>query len=118
MQIQKFEDIIAWKKGQDLAYEIYQTFRSSKDFGFKDQIQRAAVSVSNNIAEGFDSMSDRKFVWYLYVSIASCSEVKSMLYLAQRLKYINDERTKILIELCNEIGRITRGLIKSLASKS
>ena len=54
MAIQKFEDIIAWQKAQDLATEIYLIFGLSKDFGFKDQITRAAMSISNNIAEGFD----------------------------------------------------------------
>ena|SRR5690606_17404896 len=114
MKIQKFEDIIAWKKAQDLAVIVYKTFGSSKDFGFKEQIQRASVSISNNIAEGFDRMSDKEFIRFLYIAQASCSEVKSMLYLAERLGYINNEQKMLLIEKSNEIGKIIRGLIKSL----
>ena len=116
MKIQKFEDIIAWKKAQDLAVAIYQGFKESKDYGFKDQIQRASVSISNNIAEGFDRLSDKEFIRFLYIAQASCSEVKSMLYLANRLNYIEDVITKQHVEDANEIGRIIRGLIKSLST--
>lgn len=61
MAIQKFEDIIAWQKAQLLAIEIYTVFSVIKDFGFKDQICRAVVSISNNIAEGFDRSSNADF---------------------------------------------------------
>ncbi len=116
MKIQKFEDIIAWQKAQDLAVVIYKSFEKSRDYGFKDQIQRASVSISNNIAEGFDRMSDKEFVRFLYIAQASCSEVKSMLYLSNRLKYLDNEATKRFVENTNEIGRIMRGLIKSLST--
>ena len=114
MNIQKFEDIIAWQKSQDLAVEIYKLFFNSKDFGFKDQIQRAAVSISNNIAEGFDRLSDKEFARFLYISLASCSEVKSMLYLTQRLNYLDNDQAQSLLKNCEEIGKIIRGLIKSI----
>jgi len=65
MAIQRFEDIIAWQKAQDLAVEIYNVFQSSRDFGFRDQICRAVVSISNNIAEGFDRSSDADFKRFL-----------------------------------------------------
>ncbi len=117
MIINKFEDIIAWQKAQDLAVEIYFIFKDSRDFGFKDQIQRASVSVSNNIAEGFDRMSDKEFVRFLYIALSSCSEVKSMLYLTERLNYLNSDQTKPIIDKTNEIGKIIRGLIKALSVK-
>ena len=114
MVIQKFEDIIAWQKAQDLAVDIYSGFNMIKDYGFKDQICRAAISISNNIAEGFDRNSDADFSRFLCIAISSCSEVKSMLYLAERLKYINDEHKNKLLAEANEISKIIRGLIKSL----
>ena len=114
MAIQKFEDIVAWQKAQDLAVEIYTVFQTSKDFGFRDQICRAVVSVSNNIAEGFDRSSDADFKRFLYISIASCSEVKSMLHLAEKLTYISDEQKVNLLKNADEVSKITRGLIKSL----
>ncbi len=114
MKIQKFEDIIAWQKAQDLTVELYGIFQNSKDFGFKDQILRAAVSISNNIAEGFDRGTDPQFVRFLYIAIGSSSEVRSMLYLAMRLNYINQIQRDDLLAKSNEISRIIRGLIKSL----
>lgn len=92
MAIQRFEDLIAWQKSQDFAIEIYRSFSQSKDYSFKDQICRAAVSISNNIAEGFDRSSNADFNRFLFVAISSASETKSMLYLAQRLNYIGEEK--------------------------
>jgi four helix bundle protein len=114
MKIEFFENIIAWQKAQDLAVEIYSYFNSIKDYGFKDQICRAAVSVSNNIAEGFDRNTDADFSRFLYIAAASCSEVRSMLYLAERLKYIDVKSRDILINKCLEVSKIIKGFIKSL----
>ena len=69
MRVERFEDILAWQRARDLARRIYNQFGCSKDYGFKDQIQRAAVSVMNNIAEGFDYGSDTMFIKYLDNSI-------------------------------------------------
>ena len=114
MAIEKFEDITGWQKAQDLAVEIYAIFGNLKDYGFKDQITRASVSISNNIAEGFDRSSSAEFIKFLYYSKGSCSEVRSMLYLANRLNFLNMDTKNILIENTNEISRIITGLIKSL----
>ncbi len=118
MAIQKFEDIIAWQKAQDFAVDIYAAFETSKDHGFKNQICRAAVSISNNIAEGFDRSSDADFARFLFISIASCSEVKSMLHLAEKLNYLQQENKLILLNQADEISKIIRGLIKSLNIKT
>lgn len=118
MAIQKFEDISAWQKGQDFAYEIYLKFNDLRDFGFRDKIRRAAVSISNNIAEGFDRRTDADFARFIHIAIGSCSEVKSMLYLAARLNYIEKEKSQLLLEQANEISKISRGLVKSLLRSS
>jgi four helix bundle protein len=65
MKIQKFEDIIAWQRAQDLTVDMYSAMKELKDFAFKDQICRAAISVSNNIAEGFDRSSNADFTRFL-----------------------------------------------------
>jgi four helix bundle protein len=114
MVIQKFEDILAWQKAQDFAVEIYKHFAELQDYGFKDQICRAVVSISNNIAEGFDRNSDNEFSRFLYISLASCSEVRSMLYLAEKLNYIIMPTKLQLLEQSLEISKMLRGLIKSL----
>jgi four helix bundle protein len=85
MTINRFEDIIAWQKAQDLAFLVYTHFGNLRDFSFKDQICRASVSISNNIAEGFERNSDKDFARFLYIAKGSTSETKSMLYLAKRL---------------------------------
>jgi four helix bundle protein len=114
MKIERFEDIIAWQKAQDLAVLIYKHFNTLRDFSFRDQICRACVSISNNIAEGFDRNTSKEFARFLYISKASCAEVKSMLYLAQKLDYIEAEVVKELISLSEEIAKIIRGLIKAI----
>ena len=113
MIIKRFEDIIAWQKAQDIAVDVYSIFGSIKNFGFRDQICRASVSISNNIAEGFNRSSDKDFSRFLYISLGSCSELMSMLYLAHKLKYIDEQQKTTLLDKSNEIAKIIRGLIKS-----
>ncbi len=114
MKIQKFEDLIAWQKAQHLAVEIYRLFRQNQDFGFRNQICNAVVSISNNIAEGFDRNSRATFIHFLNIARGSCSEVKSMLYLAEKLDYLQPINSSVQIENCSEISRILKGLINSL----
>ncbi len=114
MTIQKFEDILVWQKSQDLAVAIYKIFSQSKDFGFRDQIRRASVSISNNIAEGFDRSSNADFKRFLYFALASNSEVRSMLYLAERLNYLNKPESKELISITNEVSKMLYSFMKSM----
>jgi four helix bundle protein len=118
MKIQKFEDIIAWQKGIDLAVLIYNQFKANKEFSFKDQIFRASVSIKNNIAEGFERNSDTEFIRFLNISKGSNSEVKSMLYLAKRLHFINEAEFNQSKDLCEEIAKIISGLINSIKKQS
>lgn len=114
MTIDKFEDIIAWQKAQDSTVQIYSCFGTMKDWDFRNQICRAAVSISNNIAEGYSRKYTSEFKRFLQISTSSCSEVGSMLYLAQRLGYLNKKNTSVLLEQSEEISRIIRGFIKYL----
>ena len=114
MGIERFEDIIAWQKSKELTVQIYRLFEESKDFGFKEQIQRASVSVMNNIAEGFERRSNKEFKQFLYIAKGSCGEVRSMLIIAHELKKINTYDYEILISLSLEISRILYGLINKL----
>jgi four helix bundle protein len=116
MRIECFEDIIAWKKSKELTLLVYKLFSPCHDFGFRDQIQRAAVSIMNNIAEGFERRGDREFKHFLYIAKGSCGEVRSMLHLALALEYISNEDYKKLLTFSDEISRLLAGLIKSLNS--
>jgi four helix bundle protein len=68
MKIERFEDVIAWQKAKELKIRINKLFEHSKDFGFKDQIQRASVSIINNIAEGFERKGNKEFSHFLYIA--------------------------------------------------
>lgn len=114
MVIERFEDIIAWKKAKQLTLLIYNTFSESKDFGFNNQIQRASVSIMNNIAEGFERKTNNEFKQFLYIAKGSCGEVRSMIYVAFELKKISNEIYIELLRLSEEISRIIGGLIKTL----
>ncbi|MGE6220608.1 four helix bundle protein [Nubsella zeaxanthinifaciens] len=115
MAIKCFEDIVAWQKAQDFSVFIYKSFGDLKDWDFRSQICRASVSISNNIAEGFDRGTKPEFKRFLYISLASTSEVKSMLYLAKRLNYVDEITFITLLSQAQEISKITNGLIKSIA---
>ncbi len=114
MKFERFEDIIAWQKAKVLTVKIYSLFGASKDFGFKDQIQRASVSIMNNIAEGFERRSNKEFKQFLFIAKGSCGEVRSMLIPAKELHKIKENESKTLIEISEEISKILSGLIKTL----
>lgn len=114
MKISKFEDIIAWQKSQDLAVDLYREFSVINDFDFRRQILRAVISISNNIAEGYERSSAADFKRFLHISIASNTEVRSMLYLAVRLDFIDKNKFDLYFEKSTEISRLLKGFIKSI----
>lgn len=70
--MKQFEDLIVRQKARKLAFTTYKECKSRKDFSFKDQIQRACISISNNIAEGFERQSDKEYKRFLFISKGSC----------------------------------------------
>ncbi|MBI5300482.1 MAG: four helix bundle protein [Deltaproteobacteria bacterium] len=103
-KIEQFEDLECWKEARLLVKMIYQVANSgpfSKDFGLKDQIQRAAISVMANIAEGFETYSDLEFIRFLNIAVRSCAEVRSHAYVALDVGYIN-------LNIFNELGQQTK----------
>ncbi len=114
MKITKFEDIIAWQKASKLTLNIYKTFSNCKDFSFKNQVERASISVMNNIAEGFERQTNKDFRNFLFIAKGSCGEVRSMLSVAENLKYITKEDYASIHKQTVEISRILSGLIKTL----
>jgi four helix bundle protein len=116
-RISQFEDIEAWKKGRELAKGIYTvTARGefARDYGLKDQIRRAVVSVISNIAEGFSRQTDQEFVQFLHIAKGSTSEVQSQLYIAADLGYISQEEFTNLYNQADEVARLVTGFIKYL----
>ena len=114
MRIEKFEDIIAWQKAEKLTLEIYTQFKCCTDYAFRDQIQRASVSIMNNIAEGFERRTNKELTNFLFIAKGSCGEVRSMLHLALKLNYVSSEKYSSDLFLANEISKIISGFIKTL----
>lgn len=113
-RISNFKDIVAWQRAEELTIETYKQFRHCQDYSFKDQIQRASVSIMNNIAEGFERKDDKEFKRYLYIAKASCAEVDSMLSVAKKLGYITEPDAKSLESKCLEIAKMLSVFIKKL----
>ena len=111
--IQKFEDLICFTKARELTKSIYREFKDCKDYGFKDQITRASVSILSNIAEGFERGTKQEFLNYLYIAKGSAGEVRAQLYVALDAGYLNLETFKYLNNLASECSR----LVQSFAEK-
>ena len=118
--VRSFDDLIAWQKARELTKCIYQVSNNAnfaKDFGLAGQIRRASVSIMANIAEGSDRPSTKEFLRFLGMAKASCAEVRSHLYVARDIQYLNDEEFKELNQRAHELLRIIAGLRLSLQNK-
>jgi four helix bundle protein len=119
-KITRFEDLIAWQKARELTKEIYFiTSRGefAKDYGLRDQIRRAVVSIMSNIAEGFDRGGRAEFHQFVVIAKGSCAEVRSQLYVAHDTGYISKEEFNRLNDMTLELSRVLGGLRKSLDKK-
>jgi len=114
MNIERFENLVCWQKAEELTVFIYEILKSNKDYGFKDQIFRASVSIMNNIAEGFERKGDNEFKHFLSISKGSCGETRSMAHLAVKLKYIDIDNYNKIISLTDEISKTIFGLMRAL----
>ena len=114
MNSSSFEDLQVWQRSCRLSLEIYKTLRGNKDFGFRDQIQRSSVSVPSNIAEGSERNSPKDFVRFLNYAMGSNAELRTQLYLAKGLDYLEPDQANLFIKESKEIASMLRGLIKSL----
>jgi four helix bundle protein len=112
-RIERFEELIAWQKARALTSEIYKATADGdfgRDYGLKNQIQRAAVSVMSNIAEGFERARPAEFHQFLSMAKASCAEVRSQLYVPLDVGYLDKNQFDYLMALAHEVARIVGGL--------
>jgi len=115
--VYRFEDLIAWQRARALAVEVYRSTRTepfARDFGLAGQIQRAAVSVMANIAEGFEKRNPREFGRYLDISKGSLAEVRSHTYIASDIGYLTGDRVDELFTFVDDTGKVIAGLRRSL----
>jgi four helix bundle protein len=118
MNADRFEELRIWQNSREQCKTIYRTFNNLKDYGFKDQIQRAAISVMNNIAEGFEKRSDADFANYLDIAKGSNGELRSMIYLSEDLGYTTKEASASMREYSEQLSRAIQTLINYLRKKT
>jgi len=112
--VDRFENLVAFKKARTLTQNIYRAFTDCPDDGFCDQIQRASISVMSNIAEGFESGTKEKMLNYLYIAKGSAGEVRAQLYAAKDVKYLNIEEFKDLKGQAEECSRLIYSFIRKV----
>lgn len=115
--IKTYRELIAWQKDMDLTVRVYratETFPRSEQYGLTNQIRRAAVAVSSNIAEGQGRGTTNDFRRFLSIAYGSLQEVETQIIIAQRLGYLTESAADEILDLCAETGRIINGLSRSL----
>ena len=117
MPIKNFEDLEIWQIARRLTQEVYtlvQTPKLSRDYGLRDQMQRAAVSIMSNIAEGFERGGNQEFVQFLYIAKASCGELRSQLYVALDQKYIDPQAANEMTMALKRLSAMIKHLVDHL----
>ncbi len=110
----QFEDSIAWQKAKILTIAVYRILESLKDHSFKNQLQRAAISIMNNVAEGFERQTQKEMKQFLYIAKGSAGEARSMIAFGMSLNYFSKNEGEKLYEQATKIAKILSGFIKKL----
>ena len=116
MSYESFKELRVWQEAKQLAIEIYKITSQgnlSKDYGLKEQLQRAAVSVASNIAEGYERNSDKDFIRFLYMAKGSLSELSTQLEIASAIGYLDNDSSELMNDQCNKVGAMLTKLIKA-----
>jgi four helix bundle protein len=109
-----FENLEVWKSGCRVAVRIYEILKTCKDYGLKDQMTRAAVSVPSNIAEGAERDSKLEFIRFLHIAKGSAAELRTQVYIARQIGAIDEDIQKELVEELKTLSAMLHGLIKSI----
>jgi four helix bundle protein len=117
MMYHSFEDLEVWKRGCQLAVLVYEALKDTREFGLRDQMQRAAVSIPSNIAEGAER-GGKDFERFLRMARGSAAELRTQLYIARRIGILADEPFSHLIPEVKRISKMLTGLARSLADPS
>ena len=108
-----FEDLDVWKRATQLSIEVYKATADLRDFGFRDQITRASLSIPSNIAEGFERESIKESVNFLAYAKGSCGELRTQIYIGKEIKYLAEDIAKAWRKETTEISSMLKGLIKT-----
>jgi four helix bundle protein len=115
---QSFEDLEVWKKALAFSVKVYEVLKRTRDFGLKDQMTRAAVSIASNIAEGAERDSKAEFVRFLHIAKGSVAELRTQMYVASRIGVISDEKANELADELKVLSKQLHALIKHLKPKT
>ena len=118
MSFQSFEELEVWKLACRLSVTLYTDLRECRDFGMKDQMTRAAVSIASNIAEGSERVSGPDFIRFLNIAKGSAAELRTQVYIAERIGVLTDEQQKPLIADLKHISAMLHALAKSIHQKT
>jgi four helix bundle protein len=117
MAFQSFEDLDVWQRGCRLAVDVFKTFATCRNFTMQDQVQRSALSVPSNVAEGHERASDKEFVRFLNISKGSCGELRTQLYISRKLDFINKADSDRLVSESKQISAMLHGLSRAVTKR-
>jgi four helix bundle protein len=117
MAFQSFEDLEVWQRGCRLAVAIFKTFARCRNFTMQDQIQRAALSVPSNVAEGYERNSNKEFIRFLNIAKGSCGELRTQLYISRKLDLLTKSDFDHLVAESKEISAMLHGLSRAVAKR-
>jgi four helix bundle protein len=115
-KVEKFEDLKVWQTGISLSVIIYRSLAECRDFSLKDQMCRAAVSISSNVAEGFERHSNKEFIRFLRIAKGSAGELRTQIYIAQEIGILTPEQGTSLILQTQILSAMLQNLIKERES--
>ena len=118
MAYSSFEKLEVWQMACRLAVKLYEVLKDCKDYGLKDQMTRAGVSVASNIAEGAERGSGAEFVRFLHIAKGSAAELRTQIYIANRIEILSNQLQTELVDELKSISSMMHGLIKSLKPKT
>ncbi len=113
-----FEKLDVWRRSSRLCCELYKALNLNKDYGFKDQITRSAVSIPSNIAEGMERTSHREKLKFLGYAKGSCGELRTQMYIGLEIGYLDRKTGKYWLNETREISSMLTGLMKTIAKES
>ena len=114
----QFEELEVWKRSARLSAELYKALADRRDFGFRDQLTRAGLSIPSNIAEGYERISTKETVNFLSYAKGSAGEVRTQIYIGMDIGYIDKKQGKLWLQEISEISKMLHGLISSRKTKT
>jgi four helix bundle protein len=118
MALQSFEDLEVWQHGCRLAVDVFETFANCRNFTIQDQVQRSALSIPCNVAEGYERDSNKEFIRFLNISKGSGGELRTQLYISRKLEFLSKTDFNRLVGESKEISKMLHGLLQAVAKRA